>query len=84
MRSFNYYFLYEVPLVDMPTVIIYSKALSHELSNVNSLWRLEYDSPSSPMAVALFIAVVSLLSAKRVATQFSFERYDCCLLKVGR
>ena len=76
MRSFNYYFLYEVPLVDMPTVIIYSKALSHELSNVNSLWRLEYDSPSSPMAVALFIAVVSLLSAKRVATQFSFERYD--------
>ena len=46
--------------------------LFQELSNVNSLWRLEYDSPSSPMAVALFMAVVSLLSAKRVATQFSF------------
>ena len=37
MRSFNNYFLYEVPLVDMPTVVIYSKALSHELSNVSSL-----------------------------------------------
>ena len=35
--TFTTIFLYEVPLVDMPTVIIYSKALSHELSNVNSL-----------------------------------------------
>ena len=43
-----------------------------ELSNINSLWRLEYDSPSSPMAVVLFMAVVSLLSASRVVTQFSF------------
>lgn len=57
---------------------------NYELSIANNLCRLEYDSPSSPMAVALFMAVVSLLSAKRVATQFSFERYDCCLLKVGR
>ena len=37
MRSFNNYFLYEVPLVDMLTVVIYGRALSHELSNVNSL-----------------------------------------------
>lgn len=55
----------------------------YELSSANSLCRLEYDSLSSPMAIALFMAVVSLLSANNVATQFPFERYDCCLLKLG-